>query len=195
MTYLTKLFKYTYLRMQLRTFSVKRLRCWTGRLQITNWERWGTEQSQCHVIEHSATTRFRGKDCLTAPDSHPTAQDHRHRTPPSKTITPCLQHRTCYLYGTKHTASTMQAHGGVEVQLCTLMSLLDRGKCHLHAPGFFAPWETALNTHWKRGWVCPKLMWAFWQREISVTSTTNLKHCTMETQHTVQYDSVRHTVP
>jgi hypothetical protein len=88
----------------------------------------------------------------------------------------------------------VQAHGGVEVQLHTLMSALGRGKCHLHAPRFFAPWETDLNTHWKRGQVCPKIMWAFWGREISATSTKNLKHCIMETQHTVQYVSVGHTV-
>jgi hypothetical protein len=49
----------------------------------------------------------------------------------------------------------------------TLMSsALGRGKCHLRAPGFFAPWETDLNTHWKRGQVCPKIMWALRKRNI-----------------------------
>ena len=118
----------------------------------------------------------------------------QHSTAPFKAVTPSPQHAICYLYCTKHTSSTMQAHGGVEGQLHTLMSTLDRCKRHLHVPGFLAPWETALNTHWKRGWACPKLIWAFWGREISVTSTTNVKHCTIEMQYTVKYDSVGHTV-
>jgi len=37
-------------------------------------------------------------------------------------------------------------------------------------------------------------MWAFWGGDISVTCTTNLKHCIMKTQHIVQYDSVGHNV-
>jgi len=114
--YLTKLFKYIYLWMQHCTFSVERLLSSTGRPRITNWERRGTEQSQCHVTEHSATARFRDADCLTAPVTHPAAQNHCHSTPPFKTVTPCLQHSICYLYCTKHTANTVHVHGGVEVK-------------------------------------------------------------------------------